>query len=62
MVSLWWVVAAFIAGSYAGLFVMALLRMSSDVEQRPARRPAKRRAIRNTSWSSAVGRQARVAI
>jgi hypothetical protein len=30
MVSAWWVVAAFIAGGFAGVLVMALMVMASD--------------------------------
>jgi hypothetical protein len=61
MVSLWWVLAAFVVGSYFGIFVMALLHMSGNPEEEPVRRAAGRRSIRHASWPAIVGRQPRVA-
>ena len=31
MISFWWVMAAFIGGGFAGVFVMALMSMAGDL-------------------------------
>ena len=33
MVSIWWLLVAFVGGGYAGIFLMALMRMSADLPE-----------------------------
>jgi hypothetical protein len=35
MISIWWLVAAFIGGGWAGMLLMALMQMSADSSKQP---------------------------
>ena len=35
MISIWWLLAAFIGGGWAGMLVMALMQMSADPSKQP---------------------------
>lgn len=37
MVSAWWLLAAFVAGGYAGILVMALMQFASEKPERASR-------------------------
>jgi hypothetical protein len=39
MASIWWVLAAFIGGGYAGVLVMALMFMASGLPEQSAHTP-----------------------
>lgn len=39
MVSFWWVVAGIAGGGFVGIMLMALMRMSGDIGERPADAP-----------------------
>ena len=39
MVSLWWVLAAFVGGGFAGVLLMALMRMAGDLAEPSAKAP-----------------------
>jgi hypothetical protein len=39
MVSFWWIVAAFIAGGFAGMLVIALMSMAGDVPKQSTEVP-----------------------
>jgi hypothetical protein len=46
MVSLWWVLAAFIGGGCAGFLVMALMQMSGGLPEQSAHAPD----LNGTPW------------
>jgi hypothetical protein len=35
MVSVWWIVAAFVAGGYSGILLMALMAMAQSTAEEP---------------------------
>ena len=37
MISIWWLLAAFIGGGSAGMLLMALMQMSADLSKQPER-------------------------
>ena len=37
MVSVWWLLLAFLIGSYAGIVVMALMAVAKDLPKQPVR-------------------------
>jgi hypothetical protein len=39
MISAWWLLAAFVAGGYAGILVMALMYLTSDDPEKRERLP-----------------------
>jgi hypothetical protein len=46
MISAWWLILAFLLGSYAGILVMALLAAARDLPKEVMREPALRAALR----------------
>ena len=39
MVSLWWVLAAFVGGGFAGVLLMALMHMAGDLPEQSSKAP-----------------------
>jgi hypothetical protein len=39
MVSLWWVLVAFVGGGFAGVLLMTLMRMAGDLPEPSAKAP-----------------------
>jgi hypothetical protein len=46
MLSIWWVIAAFLAGGSAGILVMALVQMAGDLPKQLAHAPD----LNNMPW------------
>ena len=52
MISVWWVLVAFVGGGCAGTLVMALMRMSADLPEQSMQEP---RSHTTTSGSASEG-------